>query len=190
MDKFHLSGRPVDHEISRRTFHNYLEVIDPAKVYLYQSDVDEFKRYQFKLDTALKNGDLDFFYDLFRRGLQRCQERILEIDDLLSQPQDYEADEFININSESVAYAKDVLEMRERWRKRLKYELLRETTSGTKDDEARRLIELRFRDNLERQANKADDAILDLALNAFTSSYDSQSKYFSSQTWKNFLIQK
>src|SRR3954454_16932553 len=44
MRREHLTKHPLDDEISRRGLDLFLKSIDPRKLYLYQSDVDEFNK--------------------------------------------------------------------------------------------------------------------------------------------------
>ena len=94
------------------------------KFYFYQSDVDEFTRHQDDLIEMLEKNDISFAYFVFQRFLQRVDERVKMIDELLAQPQDFTVDEEMVIDRDLLQYPKDPNEARERWRKRIKYDLL------------------------------------------------------------------
>ena len=49
----HLSGHPMDDEISERCLELYLKSLDPWKLYFYQSDVDVFKRREHDLAESV-----------------------------------------------------------------------------------------------------------------------------------------
>ena len=124
MEGMHLSRHLLDDEISQRTLKMYLKSLDPMKVYFYQGDIDEFMAHRNQIDDMIKHGDISLSYTIFRRFLQRVDERTAMIDELLKQHYDFQADEVIMIDRDAVSYPKDQAEARERWRKRIKYELL------------------------------------------------------------------
>ena len=75
MEQNHLSNHEVDDEISRRALDRYIKVLDPAKAYFLQPDIDEFSKWQNRLDDQLKSGDYTAAFEMFQRLLQRIDER-------------------------------------------------------------------------------------------------------------------
>jgi carboxyl-terminal processing protease len=61
---------------------------------------------------------------VFQRYLQRVDERVKIVDELLAQPKDFTIDEEMLVDRDQLQYPKDPNEARERWRKRMKYDLL------------------------------------------------------------------
>ncbi len=120
----HLSRHPLDKEIAARWMKTFLKALDPMKVYFYQSDVDEFTRRQDELIKMLDNYDISFAYFVFQRYLQRVDERVKMVDELLAQPMDFTVNEEMTVDRDLLQYPKDPNEARERWRKRLKYDIL------------------------------------------------------------------
>ena len=82
----HLSRHPLDKEIAARWMKTFLKSLDPMKVYFYQSDVDEFTRHQDDLIKMIEKNDISFAYFVFQRYLQRVDERVKMVDELLAQP--------------------------------------------------------------------------------------------------------
>jgi len=132
--KEHLTRHPLDNEISRRWLGNYLKMLDPRKVFFSQADVDSFNVYRDQLDDMALRGDTSFAYLVFNKFLERIDERVRLVDELLPLPQDFTLDEEMEMASDpdDVAYVKEGPEMRERWRKRIKYELLDLANDKTK----------------------------------------------------------
>lgn len=120
----HLSRHPLDNEISERTAKGFIKMLDPMKVYFYQSDVDGFMKSQDSLDDKLKEGDTSFSYMVFKTLLERIDERVKTVDELLGAEHDFTVDEEMIIDPDVAKYAKDAAESREIWRKRIKYDLL------------------------------------------------------------------
>jgi carboxyl-terminal processing protease len=120
----HLSRHPLDKEIAARWMKTFLKALDPMKVYFYQSDVDEFTRRQDDLVKMIEKNDISFAYFVFQRYLQRVDERVKMVDELLAQPQDFTVNEEMTVDRDLLQYPKDPNEASDRWRKRLKYDLL------------------------------------------------------------------
>ena len=63
----HYVAASLDDELSSRIFDTYIEDLDASKSYFLQSDIDEFEKYRYKMDDALKRGDLSPAFDIFNR---------------------------------------------------------------------------------------------------------------------------
>jgi len=75
MQDDHLSNRPLDDQISQRAFDLFVKSLDPMKVYFAQSDIDEFAVWRTDLDDEMKRGDFTAAFAIFRRFLQRVDQR-------------------------------------------------------------------------------------------------------------------
>jgi len=121
----HLSKQPLNAEMSRRAFTTFLKQLDPMKVYFVQADIDEFSQQQNDIaDNLSKKGDVTLAYTIFDRFLQRIDERVALIDQILRNDIDLTVDETIQTDPKTTTYAKNEAETREKWTKRLKYDLL------------------------------------------------------------------
>ena len=90
MKRQHLLRHPVDDEMSRRGLTQFLKTLDPMKMYFLKPDIDEFQANQDKLDDQIKRGDIKFAYTVFKLFLQRVNERVNAVDELLKLPHDFE----------------------------------------------------------------------------------------------------
>ncbi|MFW6168964.1 MAG: hypothetical protein ACODAD_00640, partial [Planctomycetota bacterium] len=111
MPKQHLSHEPLSDETSERAFKIFLKTLDSRKLYFYRSDVDAFRRdYATELDDMVTQGDTTFAQVVFERFLQRVDERVAMIEDLLEQEFDFTRDEEMTTDTEQVDYPKDAAE--------------------------------------------------------------------------------
>jgi carboxyl-terminal processing protease len=184
----HLSKHPLDDEISRRGLKSFLDTLDPMKMYFYQSDVDEFTRRQDELDDMLEAKDISFAYTVFERFLSRVDERVRVIDDLLGQELDFTVDESMITDPDAVHYPKDAQEARERWQRRIKYDLLVLKGDETEGQEARDKLRRRYQSFARRMHQTDADELLEMFLTAVTSSYDPHTTYMSPSSLENFRI--
>ncbi len=157
----HLSKQQLTPQMSERAFTTFLKMLDPMKVYFMQSDVDEFSKYQDVLADNIKKGDVSFSYMVFDRFLKRIDERLKLVDELMSQPMDFTVDESMQTDPKQMSYAKDDAEMRDRWRKRLKYDLLAKKADKVADKEANDKIERRYHSLDKRMHQMTSDELLE-----------------------------
>ena len=121
LDQGHFVEKEINDDFSRKVFNEYLNIIDPYKRYFYKSDIEEFKKYEDQLDDKFINAEIDFFDLTYNRGQQRFNESKLIYKEILNNPFDYQIDENFNADFESLDYVKNKSEMKDRWRKQLKF---------------------------------------------------------------------
>ncbi len=217
LNRQHLSRHPLDKEISERCLTTFLKALDPMKVYFYQSDVDDFMKHRDELCDAARKGDITFAYKVFRTFLARIDERVRTVDELLAEPHDFTADEQMVIDRDAAQYPRTPAEARDRWRKRIKYDLLVLKVAAKEDKEeaknkneikpdeeapkleapkteaeeakeAREKLSRRYHSFAKRMHQTDAEELLEMYLNSFTMSMDPHTSYMSPDTQKNFDI--
>jgi len=184
----HLSGRKLDDEISQRALKTFLKLLDPWKLYFYQSDVDTFMKSQNDLDDMAGKGDVHFAYKVFEVFLKRVDERVALADELLAVPHDFTADEQMISDRELVRYAQTAADARDKWRQRVKYDLLMLKVDGTEGQEALKKLANRY-NSFKRRIHQTDgQELLEMYLGALTTSYDPHTSYMSPDTYEDFLM--
>lgn len=187
----HLGRHPLDDEISERWLKTYLKTLDPFKVYFMQSDVDEFNQHKDDLDDWAKQGDIRFGYTIFKRFLERIDERVKLVDELLPMQHDFTVNEEMTTDPDATTYAKTPAEARDVWRKRIKYDLL--VLEADKDKlegkAAQEKLSRRYHSFAKRMHQTDSDELLEMYLTALTTSYDPHTTYMSPGSLENFEIQ-
>ncbi len=184
----HLLKHPLDDEISSRAFAMYLRELDPQKIYFLQSDIDEFKAYENRLDDMVKAGDLSAAYGIFDRLLQRTSQCTTWIQELVNMDHDFSVEESLPIDAKSVEYARTEEELKDRWRRRIKYELLIRQAEKMDPKEAKEKILRRYTFLDKRQHQTDADELLEMFLSAMTQSYDPHTAYMAPSSLENFEI--
>lgn len=197
MEREHLTGQLIDDKISERTLKSFIKDLDPLKLFFYKSDVDEFFRSKFSLDDQIKqHGDIRFAYQVFNRFLARVDERIAIAEEELKKPQDFTKDEEMSTMRETdywkngtEDFAKTPDEARERWRKRVKFDLLKETADKVAMDDAVKKLAKRYESIRKSWEQTDNDELLERYLTSMTTSFDPHSSYMAPSTLDNFNIQ-
>lgn len=188
VSKYHISQKPIDDQVSHKLLKRMLKELDPQKLYFLQSDIDEFSRYRDQLDDLIRSGNVDFGRQMFQLYVQRLDERIAVAHKLIDAPHDFTLDEQMQVDGDQIAWAADQRELNERWRKRVKYDLLSLKLEKTTPEESRKRLHKRY-DTIKRTAHDTDDGeILEMYLSAMTHAFDPHSSYMSPQTVEDFNI--
>ena len=124
LEQEHLLRKPIDDEVSRIAFANYLERLDGAKMFLLKSDRDALARYGDKIDDELRSGSLDLAHDGAKIFAARVGDVEKLVEQLLASPFDHTNEEFLELDPKKTTVATTTEELRERWRQRLELEIL------------------------------------------------------------------
>ena len=208
LDQGHFVEKEINDDFSRKVFNEYLNIIDPYKRYFYESDIEEFKKYEDQLDDKFINAEIDFFDLTYNRGQKRFNESKLIYKEILNNPFDYQIDEDFNADFESLDYVKNESEMKDRWRKQLKFssietynELLDEQEKELEDNPSYKIksnieIELEARESTLRTLNEMYDFYEDITrsdwfsfyINSFVEQYDPHTIYYSPDAKDRFDV--
>lgn len=124
LSREHLRHRTIDDATSREAFAEYLERLDSGKLFLLGSHEVELRKLESHMDDELEAGNLR----LARIGAGLLQERrkvvAAMVADILKQPFDFTKDESVQTDPEKLAFASTDTELRDRWRKLLKLQVL------------------------------------------------------------------
>ncbi len=185
----HLTRHPLDKEISERCLKEFLKRLDLMKVYFYQSDVDEFMKQKDELCDAIRRGDVNFAYKVFHTFLERVDERIKTVDALLPTAQDFTVDEQIVKEHDKAQYPRNAAEARDLWRKRIKYDLLAlKADKKIEGKKAQDKLAQKYSSFARRMHQIDSEELLEMYLDAFTSSFDPHTSYMSPESEENFDI--
>ena len=189
ISKYHISQKPLDDRISGMLLTRYVKEWDPQKLYFLQADIDEWSKYKDHLDELVKLGKVDFAYEVFARYLKRLDERVAYAHKQIDAPHDFSVDETMSIDGEHIPWALDDKELNERWRKRIKYDLVALKLDKTEGDDARKRLHKRY-DTLKHYAHDTlDNEVLEVYLSSLAHCFDPHSSYMSPETVDDFQIQ-
>ncbi|MFD1062139.1 carboxy terminal-processing peptidase [Winogradskyella litorisediminis] len=159
LDQGHFAPQDINDDFSERVFDDYIKQLDPFKRYFYESDIEEFEAYKTQLDDQLKAYDVSFFDLTYNRLIQRIEESKEIYTKILDKPFDYEEDEEFNSDYEDLDYAKNKRDLKERWRKQLKFSTIANFDEAIENNrimaEEDETVELKSEKELEVDAREA-----------------------------------
>ncbi len=131
LEQGHYRQHPFDDAYSEKFLQMYLQALDPQRLYFTQADLAEFALYRDRLDNLTLGrrlaADTKPAYRIFNRFLERLDQRVAYVQELLQQEQfTFATDESIVANRKEEPYPVDLAEARHLWRQRLRSEYLQE----------------------------------------------------------------
>jgi carboxyl-terminal processing protease len=185
----HYRRAPLDDHLSSLILDRYLDAIDGSRSYFYASDIAEFEKYRYELDDAIKTGDVEPAFVIFRRYQQRSRERMAYASELLNKKPDFDIDESFNFDREKEPWPANATEMNELWRKRVKNDALSLVTAGKQWPEVVDVLRKRYEHVAKRMDQSKPDDVFEAFMNAFVLSLDPHSNYFSARNSEEYNIQ-
>jgi len=185
----HYRRAPLDDRLSSLILDRYLDAIDGGRSYFYASDIAEFERYRYELDDAIKSGDMEPAFVIFRRFQQRSRERMAYAIELLAKKPDFDVDESFNFDREKEPWPANAGEMNELWRKRVKNDALSLVIAGKQWPEVVDVLRKRYEHVAKRLDQSKPEDVFEAFMNAFVLSLDPHSNYFSPRNSEEYNIQ-
>ena len=185
---YHVSGRQIDDATSTRLFERFFDALDPAKLYFERADLDHFRGWRTKLDDAVKRGDLSFVNAVYDRYLARLEQRVGYAQRLIDQEFDFTKDESIVSDPDLVDWAATPAEMNERWRKRIKYDVLQLALEDEPIEDVRERLHKRYSNFLAIEAQTEPADRLETFITALAETFDPHSSFMSEKTLEDFQI--
>ena len=204
----HLLEKKIDDNFSKKVYKTYLDSLDRNKLFLLQSDVDEFKKYETKLDDQIKNNDLSFFFMTYDRLIMRMREGKEMYTNLLKNEYEFEksgnAVGFYSKNpdiSKKLTYKKNQNEQKKYWLDFIKFSVFYDSKDEYKkiisnEDflEFQKLIYKNLGNTLESKltnyVNVNRETILEYFINAIVIQFDLHSSYYNTYTRDKYLIKQ
>jgi len=208
IDKGHYDPGDINDDFSEKAFDSYINLLDYSKRFLIEEDIKAFSKYKREVDDAMINVDFEFF-DLTVETLnKRENEAQTYYQDILSKPFDFEKDEKFEADGEKREFAASKKELKEFWRKSLKYEALTRIYDMEKDqeeaaeksdtatiksfseleEEAREKLLKRYDDWFHRMDKLDENDRLSYYVNALVNVLDPHTQYFPPRDKENFDI--
>lgn len=189
ISNYHYRKTPLDDYLSEKIMEKYLESLDPGRSYFLAQDIAGFAKYKDTLDESLRDANLQPAFEIFKVFRKRIDERVHYAIKQLGENPDFTLDEDFNFDRKDSPWAENSSELDELWRKRIKNDILSLRLTDKKPDEIRELLKKRY-ESLARNTHQLNsEDVFQYFMNAYTTSIEPHTSYFSPRTSENFDIQ-
>ena len=185
----HFVKKPLDDSASSEIFDKYVNALDPGHAYLLQPDLDALNKYRYRLDEALKHGDLKPAFAIYNTFQARLVNRL---DALIAGLEDgiekfsFDADETLQIDRETAPWSENEAANDALWERRVKASILSMKLNERDLGDIQDVLLKRYRNRLKQVRQARSEDAFQLYINAFASTYDPHTQYLSPRSSENF----
>lgn len=162
LNQLHFSPQMMDDEFSKKVYKVYLDRSDAGRRFYTQSDIDQLKPFETQLDDQIKAYD----YTFFNKSIELLDVNMAKVEgfykEVIEMPIDFSVSETIEMDGDKKPYAKNDAELKDLWRKMIKYEVMTRLTNKLEEKEKGKAD---YKD-------KSDDELKKAALTETTKQYN------------------
>ena len=187
IDNIHYRNKPLDDTLSSQILDIYIESLDTNRSFFTSEDLRQFEDYRFILDDALKTPDLEPAFAIFKLYRQRIEERVKFALANLDQSFAFSIDEEFEFDRTKSTWL-DKQQLDDLWRKRVKNDYLNLKFTEKAEKEIRDILAKRYQRLQTNTFQYNSNDIFQLFANAYTTSIEPHTSYFSPRISENFDI--
>ncbi|MFC0578360.1 carboxy terminal-processing peptidase [Mesonia mobilis] len=209
LSKGHYDPKNINDEFSGNVYKSYLTGIDARKRYFLKEDIEEFEQYEDQIDDQINAHKIDFFNLTYNKLQQRLEETKDYYPEILAKPFNFNDEEEIDTDYDKIDYASSKAELKERWRKQLKFTTLSTFYDLKSEEEAKAEEDETYKPKsdaeLEKEARETTKSSLDefydlnedlerkdwfsIYVNSIVEEFDPHTFYFAPRDKERFDIQ-
>ncbi len=185
---YHYKKTELNDRLSGSIFTHYLKNLDQNKAYFLKSDIQEFEQYRFKIDDAIIKSDLKPAFEIFKRYRRRVDERIKFAIKTVNQNFNFDLDESYRFDRREDDWSESKKTLDSLWRKRVKNDVLNLKLTGKDIEEIKKTLSDRYERIRTGTFQLNSNDVFQSFINAYTTSIEPHTAYFSPRTSENFDI--
>ncbi len=175
----HLRKGVDPRQLSHAWARQYLLTLDPLRMHFLASDFDEFMEQSHLLLARTQQGHVEFPLLVAKRFRERLDANAVSISKLLDVEHDFTTDESVQVEHQN--YAVEKTDGDERWRLRVKHELLMENPNDPNAKRSRAFLRGRYSRIQQHFRSLTQSKILSLYIDSLAKALDPHSAYFDDQ---------
>jgi carboxyl-terminal processing protease len=191
MQQKHFRKQMLDDSLSSMLLDNYLKSLDPNRMILLQTDIDEFNQYRNKLDDDLSAGKLATAQMVYQRYYERYSARldwVIQQVEPLVKNEAFTGDDEIEIDRKNSPWPADMSAADQLWLRYLKNDILALRLADKPTDNIGATLTRRFQTQRDRLGKQSPMDNFEIFMNAYTELYDPHTNFMSPKTAGNFDI--
>lgn len=183
----HFKRFKLSDSLSEKVLERYIDNLDYSRLVLLQEDVAQFKtKYGTKVDDALREGKLQFAYDVFSTVQRKRFERFEYAIELLKKPMTFDGTDRFEYDREELPWPKDQAELDKLWQKKVKYDALSLKLTGKEWPKIQELLTKRYTNVQRRMTQTNSEDVYQILINSFARSIEAHTSYLSPRSADRF----
>ena len=184
---YHFKRIKLDDSLSSVILDGFIGTLDNNKSFFLRSDIDGFETYRYAIADKVREGDLQFAYDIYLSWEKRFYDRMAYVkSDLLKREFNYDKEEFYDIDRSDMEWPESDEELNDIWRRTIKSQSLNLKLNGKEDSDIPDTIKKRYERYQKSVSQYTSEDVFELFMNTLAESYDPHTNYFSPRTSDRF----
>ena len=187
----HYLRTRLNNAISAKIYSNYIKSLDPGKHLFLKPEIENFKKFEFKLDNTLEKGDLLFAYLVFNLYLERAHKRssfLLNLSESWEKEFDFKNNDKLLTNKEKQPWLNNINELSELWKKELQNIIIELKLEKSTNKEISKTLKDTYENRLNYISQINSNDAFQIFMDAVTDSFDPHTKYFAPKNFEDFDI--
>lgn len=186
LNSYHYRKLVIDDKLSSTLLDNYLNNLDPSKVYFLKQDIDKFETYRKVLDNDLLMGDVSKAFEIYNTYQTRVYDRCQYTFALLNQEFDFTKNDSFELDREKSKWVKSLKEYDALWMAKIKSECLQLKADGKDFNTYSVVIRKRYYNLLKQMAKTKNEDVFSFFANSLSEIADPHTNYFSPRMAEDF----
>ncbi len=188
LKRYHYKKFELNDDFSGKILDQYLDQLDPSKVYFTQADIDQFNVHRDKFDDYINDGNTEVAVNIFKKYQQRINERSKYAVQRIEQPFTLDKDDQYLLDRKDAKWEISETALNILWEKRIKNAYINEILSDTKPAEAVKKLKKRYVNMTKRTAQIKPNELFQTIVNAYAGAVEPHTSYLSPRSSEQFDI--
>jgi carboxyl-terminal processing protease len=190
LEQGHYTRQKLDPQMSARVLDSYLENLDQNKLYFTREQVTPIvQKYGGALGQSILKGDLGPAREIYKIYKQAVMIRVAKIHQLLKKEYTFTSDRTVALYRYKEPWPADTAEADSLWRDQIEGDLLQEKLNNLSTEPAAQVVGRRYDQFQKSVAERDDEDLVKVFLNAAAQAYDSHSEYLGRFELEDFDAQ-
>ena len=183
----HYKSVALNDDLSGKIFDRYIKTLDYNRQLFTAKDILTLSKNKFKLDDALKSGDVKIAFEIYQLNLTRRFERFTYAISLLDNEMKFDvAGETYQYDRSEAPWAVDTDALNVIWQERVKSDALSLKLNGKKWPKIKALLSKRYNVALKRLTQTESEDIFEVFMNAYSHTIEPHTSYLSPRGAERF----
>ena len=188
LKRYHYKKFELDDAFSGKILDQYLDQLDPSKVYFTQADIKQFNIHRDKFDDYINDGNTEVAVNIFKKYQQRINERSKFATTRIEQPFSLDKDDEYQLDRKDAKWEISDTALNLLWEKRIKNAYINEILADTKPDEAVKKLKKRYTNMTKRTSQIKPNELFQTIVNAYAGAVEPHTSYLSPRSSEQFDI--
>jgi carboxyl-terminal processing protease len=185
----HIRYANRDTELANHTIEQYIKRIDPSKIYLLSTDVDQIKGWMAGLFEKTKNKDCAFLTETQKLLVKRAEERAAFAKTFLGKDYKFDPKTEFTFDPDKKTFPKNSDEANDFLKKYIHFQIANYQATDMKMDEAKKNVIKTYERAVKRLQDTKETDLYSDYLDSFARALDPHSSFFSRDSLEDFEIQ-